>query len=293
MKPNRLVAAVLVLAAAGAVGCSKRSDAGKAKHTTKEPVAVTKPVEGRHQPQAVREGDEGFVLPVKGTGIVSSSFGDGEAAYQAKQYYEATKIFESYTERKPGNAWGHYMLGLSAWKSGDYPKAEQAFDKALTIDPHHVKSLVNAARLHIDQKRHDDAIGKLTLATEIDPGSAEVHRLLARTYAIQGKSDEAVTAYQHALELNENDVWSMNNLALLYIETKHAEDALPLLLKAVELRPRVAEFHNNLGMALEHTGSFRAAGEAYSDALLVDPHYQKAKDNLSRVAAVKSGTEVQ
>jgi Flp pilus assembly protein TadD len=56
----------------------------------------------------------------------------------------------------------------------------------------------------------------------------------------------------------------------------------------------VAEFHNNLGLALEHTGSFKAAAEAYSDALLVDPRNDTARQNLARVEAValKSGTEI-
>ena len=84
----------------------------------------------------------------------------------------------------------------------------------------------------------------------------------------------------------------MNNLGLLLLETERADEAVPLLTKAVELRKEVAEFHNSLGMALEHTGHFRAAAEAYSSALLADPGYEKAKHNLARVEAVKGGPEV-
>ena len=83
----------------------------------------------------------------------------------------------------------------------------------------------------------------------------------------------------------------MNNLGLLLLETKRADEAMPLLTSAVELRKEVPEFHNNLGMALEHTGRFRAAATAYSDALTADPGYEKAKQNLARVEAVKSGPE--
>ena len=192
------------------------------------------------------------------------SFADGEAAYQARKYSDATAIFERYTEQRPDNAWGHYMLGLSAWKSGDLAKSEQAFEKALSIDPHHVKSLVNLSRVFIDQKRHDDAVDRLTRAAEIDPESIEVYRLLGRTYHAQGKTDEAVDAYRRAIELNELDAWSMNNLGLLFLETQRADEALPLLAKAVELRKDVPAFHNNLGMALEHTGRFKAAATAYA-----------------------------
>jgi tetratricopeptide (TPR) repeat protein len=291
MKAIRLVTLVLLMAAVGAAGCSKR-DTKKTK-STKEPEVVSKPVA---QPpinaDSKRVDDEGFVLPTTPKPAVSSSFADGEAAYQSKKYADAVAIFEAYTERKPANGWGHYMLGLSAWKNGDFEKSEKAFDKALGIDPEHVKSLLNSARLFIDQKRHDDAISRLTRASEIDPDLAEVQRLLARTYREQGKTEEAVDAYRRALELNENDVWSLNNLGLLFIETKRPDEALPLLQRAVELRKHVAEFHNNLGMALELTGSNGAAAEAYSDALLVDPRYEKAKQNLARIEAVKSGTEI-
>jgi superkiller protein 3 len=219
------------------------------------------------------------------------SFGDADAAYQAKNYSEAARLFEQYTERRPNNAWGHFMLGLSAWKAGDVAKAEGAFEEALTIDPNHVKSLVNLSRVLIDQRRFDEALVRLTHAGEVDPNSVDVHRLLGRTYAAERKTDEAVNAYRRAIALDARDAWSMNNLGLLFLEQDHAEEALPLLCRAVQLRRDVAAFHNNLGMALEHTGRFLAAAEEYRGALTADPNYGKAKQNLSRVEAVKVGHE--
>jgi tetratricopeptide (TPR) repeat protein len=290
MSTTRQVVAAALLAF-GIAACSRSDEATKAPPKDPEP-ALHKPVTTPSESLAGKPTDgkpmdsEGFVV-TKPTG----SFADGEAAYRARKYVDATAIFESYTERRPANPWGHYMLGLSAWKSGDLPKSEQAFEKALSIDPHHVKSLVNLSRVFIDQKRHDEAVDRLTRASEIEPESAEVHRLLGRTYHTQRKTDEAVAAYRQAIDLDERDAWSMNNLGLLLLETKRADQALPLLTSAVELRKDVAEFHNNLGMALEHTGRFRAAATAYGEALTIDPRYEKAKQNLGRVEAVKSGPE--
>jgi Flp pilus assembly protein TadD len=59
----------------------------------------------------------------------------------------------------------------------------------------------------------------------------------------------------------------------------------------VELTKDVPAFHNNLGMALEHTGRFGAAAVAYNDALTADPGYGKAKLNLARVDGVKRGPD--
>jgi tetratricopeptide (TPR) repeat protein len=282
MKPTRTITAVLLIAAFGAVACSKRHD--KAKQHVAE-AAQTKPIATETKSQPVKT-----VEPPKAP--EPSSFSDGQTAYNARKYGEATAIFEAYTERKPGNAWGHYMLGLSAWKSGDLAKSEKAFDTALSIDKHHIKSLVNQSRLFIDQNRHDEALARLERANEIDPENREVNRLFAHTYHLLGRTDEAITVYRDVLANNEYDTWTMNNLGMLLLETGHGDESVTLLTRAVELRQEVAEFHNNLGLALEHTGHFRAAADSYSNALLADPGYHKAKENLSRVEAVKGGAEV-
>ena len=292
MNRTRQVTVALLVAAFGVAACSKGDDKNQA-HAKNPQRAQEKPVTASPVapvPPVVQPTDsEGFIgtIPPKVTG----SYADGEAAYRAKQYADAVAIFEGYTDRRPNNAWGHYMLALSAWKHGDLTKSELAFEKALNIDPHHVKSLVNLSRVFIDQKRYGEAADRLTRASEIEPESSDVFRLLGRTYAALRKTDEAVDAYRRAIELDQRDAWSMNNLGLLLLESKRADEALPLLAGAVELRKDVPEFHNNLGMALEHTGRFTAATTAYTDALTADPTYEKAKQNLARVEAVKRGPE--
>ena len=287
MKPRRHVTTVLLLTAFAAVGCSKR-DTSEAKGPDS---ARAKPVAAGESLALRQTDEEGFVAEATPTITGPVSFADGETAYHARKYSDATAIFELYTGQRPDNAWGYYMLGLSAWKSGDLAKSEQAFEKALSIDPNHVKSLVNLSRVFIEQKRTDEAVDRLTRAADIDPGSAEVYRLLGRTYHAGGQMDEAVDAYRRAIALNERDAWSMNNLGLVFIETQRADEALPLLAKAVELRQDVPVFHNNLGMALEHTGRFKAAAAAYAGAVSADSGYEKAKRNLARVEAVKSDLE--
>jgi tetratricopeptide (TPR) repeat protein len=288
MRSTRLVNAVLLLAALGVVGCSKR-DTKKMK-TPNDSAATTKPVTAPiERPAATAPTGQSSVALASLTVPISSSFEDGKVAYDAKNYKEAAAIFEAYLERKPGNAWGYYMLGLSAWKSGDFPKSEKAFEKALSIDPNHVKSLVNASRLFIDQKRYDDAVDWLTRAAEIDPESAEVQRLLAKAYTDLAKPEEAMAAYLKAIDLNEADAWSMNNLGLLLLEAKRTDEALSQFQNAVGLKKNVAEFQNNLGLALESSGNFSAAYEAFSKALLLNPRYAEAKLNIARVEPFKAG----
>jgi Flp pilus assembly protein TadD len=211
------------------------------------------------------------------------SFEDAETVYREGRYPEAAALFGSYVEGKPENAWGHYMLGLSAWKSGDVDRAASAFERALELDSRHVKSLVNLSRVLLDAGRPGEALDRLTRAVELDSGSAEVYRLIGRVRHDQDQVEEAVDAYRTAVTLDDQDAWAFNNLGVLYIEQSLPGDAIGALARAVELRPEVAVFHNNLGMALERWGYFQAAQDQYRLAVGADPGHQKAAANLARI----------
>ena len=215
--------------------------------------------------------------------IVEVSYADAERVFESGDYREAADLFSAYTERKPDNAWGHYMLGLSAYRSGDLARAERAFDRALEIDPAHVKSHVNSARVLLDLGRTHEAIERVQVALTHDSTSSDALRLLARGYAALGDTDEAIATYRRALVLDDRDVWAMNNLGLLFIEQSRADEALPPLARAVQLRSTAPVFQNNLGVALERTGHLAQAAAAYEAALRADSTYGKAGMSLERV----------
>ena len=139
MRAIRHATAMLLLAAFAAVGCSKHDDAPQTKTSDSKGAAQVKNITPTPPLPTAPTDEEGFVAKPTPETTGPVTFADGEAAYYAKKYSEATKIFERYTTQKPDNAWGHFMLGLSASKSGDLARAEKAFETALTIDPDHVK----------------------------------------------------------------------------------------------------------------------------------------------------------
>jgi len=278
------ITATLLAAAIAAVGCTRDKTSQSENKESQRSAKVT-PVS---LPTPVSDKSLNVTTP-KVSGPVS--YADGEALFQAGKYVEATNVFEQYTVEKPRNPWGHFMLGLSASKVGDTEKAEKAFDEALRIEPDHLKSLLNLSRMLIDKGRYDEAVVKLAHAGEINPTSAEVHRLLGRSYSGQHKTDDAIDSYRRAIALDPTDAWSMNNLGLILIQKGRSFEATPLLSRAVELQKNVPTFHNNLGMALEQTARFKAAASEYKEALTADPNNAKAKSNLERIEAVKVGSE--
>ncbi len=217
---------------------------------------------------------------------VAVSYEDAESAYKAGHYSDAAELFAAYTESKPDNPWGRYMLGLSAWKTGDLARAETAFDEALTLDPAHLKSMLNSTRVLLERGKVTQALQRIESAIAIAPQSGEAVRLRGRALAELGRNDEAIEAYQRAAALDEQDVWAMNNLGLLYIQLGRYTEELPPLARASELRPTSPVVHNNLGQALERLGHVGQARKAYEAALAADSTYGKATTALARVTSL-------
>ena len=206
---------------------------------------------------------------------------DGESAYFDRSYDEASDLFAIYTERRPNNAWGHYMLGLSLWKAGAAEDAEIALVRSLDLSPDHVKSLVNLARVRLELARADEALLPVETALAIDPEYTDGYRVLGRVLHNLDRRDEAVDAYHEALFRRADDAWALNNVGLILLEMDRPAEALAPLARAAGLAPETAVIANNLGMALERAGHAAQAVEAYTTA--ADAGHAKAEVSLARL----------
>jgi Flp pilus assembly protein TadD len=215
------------------------------------------------------------------------SYERADSAFNDRRYSEAVGLFSAYTASKPENPWGHYMLGLSAWKAGDRETAERELNKTIELDSTHVKARLNLSRVLIESGRANEALVPLQTVLTLDSTSTSAYRLLGRAHDALGETDSAVDAYKRAIVLDGHDAWAINNLAMVFVEQGRYDEALKPLARAVELDSSVARFGNNLGVALERTGHFTAAAEAYKQALGIDSTYAKASVSLTRVTGLK------
>lgn len=261
------------LALLAAAACGGSHDAPKTDSTT---VAVTPAVV---QPESTTSTPEsGSVVPSNVT------YEEADSVFRTRDYARATEMFDVYTKNRPDNPWGHYMLGLAAWKAGRLDRAQTAFEDALQLDPKHVKSMVNLARVLLEEDKAPDALERVHQAIAIDSCNADSWRVLGRVLAQLRNTDEALDAYRTALAIDPQDTWSMNNMGLLLIRGGRYDEALGPLARAVQLSDdRVPSFQNNLGVALERTGRYTLAADAYRKALGADSTYDKARVSLARV----------
>ncbi len=221
------------------------------------------------------------------------TYSEAEEAYLLGDYEEAARRFESYTTEAPDNPWGHYMLGLSAWKAGDLASAEAALREAIGLDPDHARSHVNLGRVLIQGERHEEAIAHMDNAIGLEAIQPDAYRVLGNALLGTGELQKAAEQFEFALALDPDDAWSMNNLGLTLIRAGEFEAALPPLARAVQIDASNPTFHNNLGVALERSGHAGQALVAYGDALASDPTHEKAAVSLARIEGIAEAGSAQ
>ncbi len=222
-------------------------------------------------------------------------YADAEQAYTDKEFRQAAELFTVYTDRRPQNAWGFYMLGLSSWKNGELEAANDALTHALVIKPDHFKSMVNLARVQLEQRDAAAALVNIENAVALRSSDSAALRVLARTYGELQRTEEAAAVYNEILSTDPDDVWTLNNLGLLYIMKGDYGKATAPLAKAVTIDSSVACFHNNLGLALEQEGFLASAVDCFVEAVAIDSLYTKAVASLIRIEALlpaQAGTVV-
>ena len=260
---------------------------GETKEQKVVTVAQADPVETSVTPQPVKTPETKTEQP-KYTNV---KYNDAETVFRKGTYSDAAEMFGSYVIEHPDNPAGHYMLGLSAWKSGDHKRAVEALQRAVELDSTSGKAQINLARVLIEQGRNEEAVPHVQKSIELKPESPEGYRVLGNVQTNLGRIDDAIEAYRQALIRNDQDSWTMNNYGLLLIGLGRYEEALQPLARAVELKPNSAKFQNNFGIALEQVGYLGSAKQAFNAAVTVDSGYTKAKVNLERVQSVLGETE--
>jgi Tfp pilus assembly protein PilF len=119
-----------------------------------------------------------------------------------------------------------------------------------------------------------------------DPAKASdalVHRALPLIR--RGELRLAEATLDRAWELDPQNPQAMAGYATLYLASKDGDRAAKWAAKAVQKRPRRAQYHLLFGDALRLQGEIEAARKAWRRALSLDPRNKAARSRLAESVA--------
>lgn len=118
--------------------------------------------------------------------------------------------------------------------------------------------------------------------TQNEKGIAK--RVEAEILYAENKLPQARVAGLEALKLVPKDVFTYGILTQIELDQKNYPKAIEYAQKTIELDPKVAVYHNDLGVALFDSGTDKKKGlEEVKKAIELDPDKQLFKDNLKQM----------
>ncbi len=201
----------------------------------------------------------------------------GEAALEAREPRLAVEALERLVAASPDDAEGHYLLGRSLRMSNDAEEAESSFRRALELLPSHTDAQLALGRLLLDLGRYEDAdtlYQELAQQGGMAAGlSTALRGRLGRIEALVGlhRLDDAVVQLENLREEDRERAVARPPAALLALARHQAGDAVSTMRPLVERENPRASDVALFGEALLGAGETEAAGQAFDQALEIDP----------------------
>jgi tetratricopeptide (TPR) repeat protein len=137
--------------------------------------------------------------------------------------------------------------------------------------------------------RLDEAVTNYEATLRLKPDSADAHANLGNALSMLGGHDaDALAHYEAALRLNPELAAVHYSLALLLSRIPGRQaDAIHHGEEALRLKPDYLDAYNGLAIIHAQQGQWDEAKACWEKALVIDPNYMTARQNLDLLARMK------
>lgn len=197
-------------------------------------------------------------------------------------------IMQRRLEKYPGDFSAHLNLGSLLMMRQDVAEAIPHFEKAVQAEPANAAARNELGAAFLSQSRLSEAEEQFQLALKTDPRYTDARYNLANALASQEKWEPAAAEFHKILQENPDDRGAREHLYEVLmmrsrelIAARNLEQVVVCYREALELRPRDAGLHANLGTALARLGRLKEAIPQFEEALAISPDLEAAKQNLA------------
>lgn len=217
----------------------------------------------------------------------------------------ATASLEEFTEgakfRNP-SAVDLKIVALDYVLLADYPDADRWLTKMLEWAPSDSEGWYYLGRTKYNENRFAEAITAFQQCLKLDPKNVKAEDNLGLALAGLGRNGEAAAAYNQAIAWQEESLTKSPgpyvDLGSLLIDENRPQNAVTLLLRAIEIAPRESRAHELLGKAYARVEDFPKAQAELEKAIELSPkapnlHCMLAPVYRKQGLAEKAKTEYQ
>lgn len=182
------------------------------------------------------------------------------------------------------------LLGDAYSQGKDFPKAEDAYRKAVDADPDDAGHRHGLAQSLLSQDKYAAALEQFKKLSELEPGTAENYLRMAQLYRRMGKYDQAESSLLRAKQLAPGSLEVLYHEALLYEDQGRYSDAIKVLTDAIagirsqatgEGNPSaLAILYEQLGRTYRQQENYPAAIRTFGEMAKLGPEAQRRAQML-------------
>ncbi len=171
------------------------------------------------------------------------NYGMGYVILSTRDAASAADYFAKFVRARPGEARGHYALGIAYFVSGDYAKAKAEMQRVENDSKTAGGAAYFLGRIARLEDNLDEATHYLLKSIQLMPAFAESHTELGRVHLVKGDSKLARLEFERALQLDPKSFQANTQMLALYrrMHDPRAEQQSALVKELDEERSKRAE----------------------------------------------------
>ena len=172
------------------------------------------------------------------------------------------------------------ILGACYFSNGNYKAANEAIEKALSINPDNAEALVNKALILLKNGNKVDALENLIFAFDRKPHLRQIWEILMSLASELERYDQAISISEKIIEFDNQNAKAYAYLGECHSKIGNDIQAIEAFDQAIEINPNYADAHYNKGVCLNSLTEQQKAIECYKKAIKINPNYADAFYNL-------------
>jgi superkiller protein 3 len=200
----------------------------------------------------------------------AANFNLGVISLAAKNYSKAAKFLEIAAGDAPSDAQTLFALTEALLGAGEQERAFAVGRRIVASAPGDASFHFSLGTLFLEWKLYSEAVDELEHARTSEPRNFELLYNLGQAYRHVKKYSEAEDAFLQALSI-QGSAEALYQLALVYVESKHADEAIQILVRARRLAPARPDVLLLLGRECIQEGFIEDAVGVLEDCVRIDP----------------------
>jgi protein O-GlcNAc transferase len=210
---------------------------------------------------------------------------EAEQLYSQGRLTDAQRICEEIVDAEPQSSRASYLLGIIAYKTGDFELAAHRMTEAIRVAPDNPEYLTHAAEVYRRAGDLTRAIDVATKAVNVWPDHPAPQNNLGLALKDAERVSEAEECFRRAIAMNPSYARAQLNLGNVLHGEDRLVEAQACFAAALKLRPDYPEALNSAGQLCKQRGNPTTAVRLLQRAIQLRPGYTKALLNLANAVA--------